>query len=78
MGYYQNYCVECGWTASKEDHSTGELAALAIEHATSTGHDINSRRNFDGSNTGSMPKSRRGGRGESSGSAAGSVERHDS
>lgn len=43
MSYYQNYCIECDWQESKKDHSTSELASLAIEHAVDTGHDIDSR-----------------------------------
>ncbi|HET7325084.1 MAG TPA: hypothetical protein VFJ06_12205 [Halococcus sp.] len=46
MSYYENYCVECGWSASKKDHSTSELATLAVEHAVSTGHDIDSGQTF--------------------------------
>ncbi len=37
-----NYCTECEWTASAEEHSTQELSELAIEHFLETGHTIES------------------------------------
>ena len=38
----RNYCLDCEWSASIEDHDRHELAALAIEHATEQEHDIDS------------------------------------
>lgn len=38
-----NYCLDCDWSASIEDHDRHELAALAIEHTTERGHDIDSK-----------------------------------
>lgn len=42
--HFRNYCEndECAWSASTETHERDELAATAIEHATETGHAINS------------------------------------
>lgn len=51
VSYYQNYCVECGWEASKKNNSRSELASLAIDHAVSTGHDIDSRNVSEGSDS---------------------------
>jgi hypothetical protein len=34
------YCCECSWTASTADHTREELNALMVEHAVTTGHDI--------------------------------------
>jgi hypothetical protein len=38
----QNYCAECNWSISTEDHDRDELAPAAIEHSIETGHDIES------------------------------------
>lgn len=38
----RNYCLDCDWSASIEDHDRHELAACAIEHATEHEHDIDS------------------------------------
>ena len=51
MSYYENYCVECDWSASKRDHSASELASLAIKHAIQAGHDIDSQQVGDESDT---------------------------
>jgi predicted transcriptional regulator len=37
-----NYCTECEWAASAEEHSRQELSELAIEHFLDTGHAIES------------------------------------
>ncbi len=37
-----NYCHDCEWSASIEDHDRHELGTLAIEHATETGHHVDS------------------------------------
>jgi hypothetical protein len=36
------YCRECSWSASTEEHTREELNALMVEHAITTGHDIDS------------------------------------
>ncbi|WP_154020045.1 hypothetical protein [Halococcus sediminicola] len=36
----ENYCTECGWSVSSADHMVSERTQLAIEHAVTTGHDI--------------------------------------
>lgn len=38
-----NYCLDCDWNVSTEDYARSELADLAVKHATSTGHDIQSK-----------------------------------
>ena len=38
----RNYCLDCEWSASIEDYDRHELAALAVEHATGQGHDVDS------------------------------------
>ncbi len=40
--YHRNYCTECNWSASTEDHSRHEVASLAIEHFIETHHTIES------------------------------------
>lgn len=37
-----NYCTDCEWSASADEHSTQELSELAIEHFLTTGHTIES------------------------------------
>ncbi|HET7323160.1 MAG TPA: hypothetical protein VFJ06_02385 [Halococcus sp.] len=37
-----NYCLDCEWSASLEDHGRETLSRLAIEHAVEYGHDIES------------------------------------
>ena len=44
-----NYCLECAWSASAVDHTRKQQAALAVEHAVTTGHDIDSYREADAS-----------------------------
>ncbi|WP_049997341.1 hypothetical protein [Halococcus sediminicola] len=36
----ENYCTECEWSVSSGDHPVPERTQLAIEHAVTTGHDI--------------------------------------
>lgn len=38
----RNYCRDCEWSANIENHDRHELGALAIEHATETGHHVDS------------------------------------
>ncbi len=38
----RNYCLDCEWSASIEEHDRHELAACAIEHAVEREHDIDS------------------------------------
>ena len=38
--YHRNYCTECDWNASTENHSRQELADLVMEHFKETQHDI--------------------------------------
>jgi predicted small metal-binding protein len=38
----RNYCVDCEWAVSIDNHSREELAAQAVAHAVETGHDIDS------------------------------------
>lgn len=41
--YFRNYCVECEWEATTEEHpSRQEVGELAIEHHCERGHDIES------------------------------------
>ncbi|WP_336344319.1 hypothetical protein [Halalkalicoccus ordinarius] len=43
MEYYRNYCIECGWEATTEEHrSRQEVSELAVEHHYECGHDIES------------------------------------
>ena len=43
----ENYCTECDWSVKSADHSVHERTQLAIEHAVSTGHDIDSVPNIE-------------------------------
>lgn len=38
----RNYCLDCDWSASREDHDRETLSRLTIEHAVEYGHDIES------------------------------------
>lgn len=41
--YFRNYCIECGWEATTEEHrSRKEVSELAIEHHCERGHRIES------------------------------------
>ena len=42
MSYHRNYCADCSWRASTEEHSQHELTTLAIEHYRQTHHTIES------------------------------------
>jgi hypothetical protein len=33
-------CCECSWAVSTEEHTREELNALVVEHAITTGHDV--------------------------------------
>jgi hypothetical protein len=39
---FRNYCEDCEWAASTENHSQGALSQLAIDHTVDHGHDIES------------------------------------
>lgn len=41
-GVAVNYCLQCGWFATRRDNTAEELAASAVEHAVDTGHDVES------------------------------------
>ena len=38
----RNYCLDCDWSASVDDHSRQELSQLALEHSLTNEHDIDS------------------------------------
>jgi hypothetical protein len=38
----ENYCGQCEWTASTNNHTRAELSRAAINYAVETGHDIES------------------------------------
>lgn len=41
--YFRNYCTECEWEATTEEHpSRRRVSELAIEHHCRHGHDIES------------------------------------
>ena len=42
MTHLVNYCLDCEWSASVENHTRNEQSALAVEHAIETNHDIDS------------------------------------
>jgi len=45
MGHpFVNYCLDCDWSASTEQHTRQDLSSRTIEHACSTGHDVEGRR----------------------------------
>ena len=39
---HRNYCCDCDWSASTNDHTWRELADLALNHAEKTQHTIKS------------------------------------
>ena len=42
MPVTRNYCLDCEWSVSRENHSREELTRLAIEHSLNCEHDIDS------------------------------------
>jgi hypothetical protein len=41
--YLRNYCIQCEWEATTEEHSSRrEVSELAIKHHYERGHDIDS------------------------------------
>jgi hypothetical protein len=42
MAYLMNYCLDCEWSVSAENHTGNEQSELVIEHAIETNHDIDS------------------------------------
>jgi hypothetical protein len=38
----ENYCGQCEWTASTNNHTRAELSRAAINYAVETGHNIES------------------------------------
>lgn len=41
---FVNYCLDCEWIESTDRHTRTELSRLAIDHACSTGHDLEGKR----------------------------------
>lgn len=48
VAHLVNYCLECEWSASSEHLTRSEQGRLAVEHAVTTGHDIDSERQTTG------------------------------
>ena len=43
MEYFRNYCTECEWEATTEEHASRlKVSELAVEHHCKRGHDIES------------------------------------
>jgi hypothetical protein len=40
--HYDSYCLHCDWTVSTAEYSRAEVSRRMVNHATETGHDIES------------------------------------
>ena len=48
MTHLVNYCLNCEWSVSAENHTRKEQFDLVIEHAIETNHDIDGKYHDDG------------------------------
>jgi hypothetical protein len=40
--YHESYCLQCDWSASTAEYSRADVSRRLVDHATETGHDIES------------------------------------